>query len=132
MKQKIKTIDFLMASEIFLLAIIEFISWRLCVTDNYLGEVKGGKYLLVYYPIACTVGLLVVAIGKVLKTLKFKVCIYTKIISWVFLIIQVFNLSALIFKFGYLVYDEYIYPIFLCTIFSLIFVKIIRWVFQKQ
>lgn len=132
MKQKIKTIDFLMASEIFFLAIIEFISWRLCVTENYTGQVMGSKYFLEWYPKLCTLGFLVVAVGKLLKTIKFKVCIYTKIITYVFLIIQLFNMLALTLKFGHIIYDEYIYPIFLYTIFMLIFVKILRWVFQKQ
>lgn len=129
--KKIKTIDFLMASEIFLLAILEFISWRLCVTENYKGEIKGSEYLLFNYPLLCTLGFLIVSIGKVLKSIKFKVCIYTKIVSWLFLCIQLLNLSSL-FLFDIKIYNILVYPIFVLGIIAITIIKTISWALSKR
>lgn len=40
-----KTLDFIIASGIFLLAILEFISWRLMENENYTGPLLRVKYL---------------------------------------------------------------------------------------
>lgn len=127
-----KTIDILIASEIFFLAILEFISWRLCVTENYTGEVKGSLYLIKIYPIMCTIGFLWVGICKIAKTYRFKLCIYTIIISWIFTFIQFFNLLALLTEFGTDFYDSYIYPVFLYTLIFFGFLIFIRWGSQKH
>ncbi len=126
---KSKTIDFFIASIIFILALIEFVSWNFCNHEYYEGEVKGSEYLLFWYPLFCTLGFLTVAIGKVLMVMKFKACVYTILVSWVFLFIQLFNLSALFFHFGVDIYNLYIYPIFLITIFGLISLKVCRTFF---
>jgi hypothetical protein len=131
MRYKLKTIDFLMASEIFLLAILEFISWRLCVNDNYNGEVKTSQYMLFIYPLLCTIGFLIVAIGKVAKSIKFKVCIYTKIVSWLFLCVQLLNLSSL-FLFDIKIYNILVYPIFVIGIMGITIIKAVSWVLSKR
>lgn len=126
-----KTLDIMIASEIFLLAILEYISWLVCNAEDYHGEIKGSDYLIYYYPLFCTGGFLIVALGKITKCYRFKMCIYTIIISWVFLIIQILNMLALFTKFGIELYNTIIYPIFLFTIIILGFIKFIRWGSQR-
>lgn len=122
----------MIASEIFLLAILEFISWIVCNSEVYKGAVNGSEYLLFYYPLFCTLGFLVVALAKVFKTLRFNLCIYTIIVSWIFLFIQVFNLSALFLHYGVEIYNGFIYPAFLFAIFGLIILKSIRCLSKRS
>lgn len=127
-----KTLDIMIASEIFLLAIFEFISWVVCNSEDYKGAVNGSEYLLFWYPLFCTLGFLVVAICKVIKCYRFKMCIYTIVISWIFLIIQIFSLSALFLQYGIEVYNDIIYPLFLFTIFGIIILKSIRCLSKRS
>jgi len=132
MKSKIKTVDFLMASVIFVVTLIEFISWRICVNENYLGEVKGSDYLLSIYPMANTLVIFIFASYFIFKTFRYKLCIYTILVTWIYFLIQLFNILALSLKFGMRFYSEVIYPSFLFSIFGLILIKIIRWVSFKR
>lgn len=128
---KIKIIDFIIASVIFALAILEFVSWRFCITESYNGEIKGSEYLLFLYPLFCTLGFLTVAIGKVAMSIRFKVCIYTKIVSWLFLAIQLLNLASL-FLFDIKIYNILVYPIFVLGIIAIIIIKTISWALSKR
>lgn len=121
-----------MASAIFALAILEFISWKLSHSKPAIIIDKGDGYLLEDYPLLNTIGYLVIAIYFVVKSIRYKACIYSKIISIVYLIIQIVNLSAIFIKYGYVTYNEYVYPLFLCTIIIIIFVKILKWCFQNR
>lgn len=127
-----KTLDIMIASEIFLLAILEYVSWLVCNAENYNGEIKGSDYLIYQYPLFCTLGFFIVAIAKVFKTLRFNLCIYTIVVSWIFLAIQLINLSALIFRYGSEIYNDVIYPIFLFTIFGIIILKSIRCLSKRS
>lgn len=132
MYNKLKTLDFIIASGIFLLAVLEFISWRLMETENYTGLVIASNYCLDLYPKLNTLGFLIVAIGKVAMSHRFKACVYTKIVAWLFLLIQLLNLSSLLIKFGSNVYSDIIYPIFLFSIIFIIFLKFLRWGSQRR
>ena len=127
-----KALDIMIAGEIFLLAILEFISWIVCNSEDYKGAVNGSEYLLFWYPLFCTLGFLSVAICKVIKCYRFKICIYTILISLVFFIIQIFNLSALFLHYGVEIYNDFIYPTFLFTIFGLIILKSIRCLSKRS
>lgn len=126
-----KTIDFIIAIEVFLLAILEFISWKLWLNDDFNGTTVASEYMLFYYPLLTTIGFLIVGIGKILKCYRFKVCIYTIIVSWLFTIIQIFNLLSL-FCIDFELYNEIINPLFIFSIIGLILLKLLRWVSQRR
>lgn len=132
MPNKIKTLDFIIASEIFLLAILEYISYLFLINDDYTGESIGSNYEINIYPLLNTIGFFIVALCKVFKTKRFNLCIYTILVSWIFFSIQLINLSVIIFKYGFDIYNDVIYPIFLFTIFGLIILKSVRVCSQKH
>ena len=117
---------------IFALAVNEFISYIRCRQETYMGPVKGSDYLINGYPQHSTIQGLLFAIFLMFLICKFSACIYTRIIVSVFLFIQSFNMAALIFQFGFNVYDVIVYPIFLFTILTLGFIKFLRWGSQKH
>lgn len=116
----------MMASVIFIVAVIELYSYWLCVSENYMGEVKGSDYLIYYYPLSTSAVSFIFSLYFVLKTLKFKVCIYTVVITWIYFCIQLFNLIALIFTIGWEAYNVFIYPFLLCSIMGITLLKLIR------
>lgn len=126
-----KCLDFMMASTIFLLAILELISWRLSFGEMATITDQGNGYLVKWYPLLSTIGYFIVSSFFLAKIIIFKSCIYTKVITVIYFIIQSFNIMAFIFMFGIDFYNIYISPIFLCTIISLIVIKAIRWGSQK-
>lgn len=132
MPNKNKTLDFMIASEIFLLAILEYISYLFLINENYNGITIGSRYDIEIYPLLNTIGFFIVASIKVFKTKRFNLCIYTIIVSWIFFLIQLINLSVIIFKYGFEIYNDVIYPIFLFTIFGLIILKSVRLCSQKH
>ncbi len=112
---------------VFASAVNELISYIRCRSEVYIGEVKGSNYLIYGYPMHASIQGLLFALFLFFMIFKFSACVYTKIVVWVYLFIQLFNLSALIFKFGFEVYDIVIYPITLYTIITLVFIKFLRW-----
>lgn len=127
-----KSIDFIIAMLVFVLAILELISWWLSLGEAADIRDVGNNYLVKNYPLINTIGWCIVGFVLVVKSYRFKSCIYTKIVSWLYFIIQGFNLSALILEFGSDFYDKNIYPVFLFSIFGLIILKITRWVSLKH
>lgn len=132
MPNKNRTLDIMIASEIFLLAILEYISYLFLINDDYKGLTIGSNYDIEIYPLLNTIGFFIVALCKVFKTKRFKLCIYTILVSWIFFLIQLINLSVIIFKYGFEVYNDVIYPIFLFSIFGLIILKSVRVCSQKH
>ena len=131
-EDKRKCLDFMMASVIFVLTIIEFISWRLSQGEMATITNQGNGYLIKWYPLLCTIGYWIVALFFLLKIIIYKSCIYTKLITIVYFGIQSFNILAFIFMFGGEFYDIHISPIFLSTIIGLTVIKAIRWGSQKH
>lgn len=125
MFNKIK-IEWCIASVIFILTIIELISWRLSLGAPAIICDPGNGYLLQWYPLLNTIGFFTISILFVLKLFLFSHCIYTEMVTVLYFLIQGFNLSALIFKFGSDFYDSIIYPVFVFSIILLILIKIVR------
>lgn len=121
-----------MALIIFILAILEFISYLYCYGENYTGEVKGSEYLLDIYPKITSIQLFAVASYFFLKLFRFKLCIYTILVTIIYFTIQSYNLLAVFLKFGTEIYDNFIYPLFLFSIFGLTLIKIVRWASYKR
>lgn len=117
---KIKTIDFIMASIIFIVAFIEPLSFLLETL-----EVK--DYLTDIYPMLSTISLLLFGLYFLGRIVRYKSCIYTKIVVIVYCLIQAFNLLAIFTKFGIVFYSEFIYPVFIVTIFGIIQIKVSRF-----
>lgn len=115
------------AGVVFASAVNELISYIRCRNETYTGDVMGSDYLINGYPQHASVQGLLFALFLFFMILKFKACIYTKIVVYIFLFLQAFNLSAIIFKFGFEVYDIIIYPIFLFSIIFISFLKLLRW-----
>lgn len=132
MPNKIKILDYMIASEIFLIAILEYISYLFLINENYDGVTIGSRYDIEIYPLLNTIGFFIVALCKVFKTKRFNLCIYTILVSWIFFTIQLINLSVIIFKYGFEIYNDAIYPIFLFSIFGLIILKSVRACSQKH
>lgn len=120
-----KIIAYIMASVIFIAAIIEPISW-------IIQELEVKEYLERWFPILSTFALWLFALYFVLKSFRYNPCIYTKIVSLIYFFIQTFNLIAYFTQFGIEFYNIFIYPIFVITIMGLILIKIIRWGLSKH
>ena len=127
-----KCLDFLMASVIFIVTILEFISWRLSIGEPATITNSGNEYLTFYYPLMSSITNFVFSLFFLIKILRYKSCIYTELITLVYFFIQAFNLSAYIIKFGSEFYDLYIYPTFLFTIIGITIIKILRWCLKSQ
>ena len=121
-----------MALVIFALVFVEFVSYVICYNENYIGEEKGSNYLLYDFPLLNGIQWFVVSSYFLSKIFRFKLCIYTIIVTVIYFIIQTFNLLALIFKFGTENYTAFIYPLFLFSIMGLTLIKLIRWVSFKR
>lgn len=129
---KIKILDKLTAGVVFASAVNELISYIRCRSEVYEGAVNGSDYLINGYPQHSTIQGLLFALFLMLLIRKFSACVYTKIVVYVYFFIQLFSLSALIFKFGFEIYDIVIYPIFLFTIITIVFINFLRWGSQKH
>lgn len=126
MVNKIKTLDIMTAGVVFASAVNELISYSRCRSEHYSGEIKGSDYLINGYPQHTTIQGLLFALFLLFLIMKFSACIYTRIVVSIFLFLQAFNFAALMFKFGFEVYDSIIYPVFLFSILGLTLIKIMR------
>lgn len=122
-----RCLDFLMASVIFIVTILEFISWRLSIGDTATITDHGNGYLTFYYPFITSIIQFVFSLFFLIKIFRYKSCIYTELITLVYFFIQIFNLLAYIIQFGGEFYDRYIYPVFLYTIIGITLIKALRW-----
>jgi len=122
-----RCLDFMMASVIFIVTILEFISWRLSIGEPATITDRGNGYLVFYYPLMTSITQLVFSLFFLVKIFRYKACVYTELITLVYFLIQVFNLSAYIIQFGGEFYDKYILPTFIFTIIGITIIKIIRW-----
>lgn len=127
-----RCLDFMMASVIFIVTILEFISWRLSLGETATITNVGNNYLVYYQPLISSIIQLVFASFFLMKIIKFRSCIYTESITIVYFLIQLFNLSAYIIQFGGEFYDHYIYPTFLFTIIGITLIKALRWLSKSQ
>lgn len=126
-----KCLDFLMASVIFIVAAIELLSWNLQTENVATITDYGDNYLVYYYPLLSSLTLTVFGLFFVLKTIRYKACIYSAVISWIYLTVQAINTISIFFSIGSDLYDTIVYPILLLSIISITLIKIIRW-FSKQ
>lgn len=122
---KLKTLDFIMASVIFIVAFIEPLSFIMVVFDI-------PEYLTHWYPVLNTSSLFVFSLYFLCRIIRYKSCIYTKIVVVIYFFIQLFNLLSILIKFGFVFYSEWIYPIFIMTICGIIQIKISRLFFYKK
>lgn len=122
-----RCLDFMMASVIFIVTILEFISWRLSIGEPATITDRGNGYLVFYYPLITSIIQFVFSSFFLIKIFRYKSCIYTELITLVYFFIQIFNLLAYIIQFGGEFYDTYIYPVFLYTIIGITLIKALRW-----
>lgn len=120
-------LDFMMASVIFIVTILEFISWRLSIGEPATITDRGNEYLVFYSPLMSSIIQLIFSLFFLIKIFRYKSCVYTEMITLVYFFIQVFNLSAYLIQFGGEFYDRYIHPTFLFTIIGITIIKIARW-----
>ena len=130
-KDSRKFFDFIMASTIFVLVIIELISLYLQSSAKEIPREYWNYYALKIYPLLNTVAFWFVSLFFLVKILRYKSCIDTKIMTWLYFLMQSMNLIAIIFKSGFLFYSLFIYHSCGLLILVLIFIKILRWVFSK-
>lgn len=126
MGSKLKILDLMTAGAVFASAVNELISFIRCRSETYSGPVKGSDYLINGYPQHATIQGLLFALFLLFLICKFSACIYTRIVVCIFLFLQSFNFLALMFKFGFDVYDSIIYPVFLFSIIGITLIKLIR------
>lgn len=124
MQKKIKTLDFLMASVIFIVAAIEPISF---ILENSLKN-----YYEFWFPVLSTACLLLFGLYFLMRIIRYKACIYTKLVVIVYCLIQAFNLVAYFTKFGIEFYQSWIYPLFIVIIFGIVQIKVSRWFFYTK
>lgn len=129
---KRKCLDFMMASVIFIASVLELISWRLSQGEQAVITDLGNHYLVFWYPLMSSLTVWVFSFFFLLKIFRYKACVYTKLVTLIYFFIQSFNLSAYAFQFGSKFYNDVIYPVFLFSILGLTFLKVIRWLLQKQ
>ena len=125
-------LDVMMAMVIFIVTIIEFISWRLSFGKAATITDLGNNYLVFWYPLMSSLVIWFFSVFFLLKIIRYTHCIYTDIITVVYFLVQSFNISAYLFQFGSEVYNEYIYPVFLFTIIGLTLIKSLRWLLSNR
>jgi hypothetical protein len=125
-------LDFMMALIIFIVSIIEFISWRLSFGAAATITDVGNNYLIFWYPFLSSLVIWFFSVFFLLKIIRYEHCIYTDIITIVYFIVQTINILAFIFQFGIDLYNQYIYPVFLFTIMGLTLIKSIRWLLYNR
>lgn len=128
MKTRPKIIlDFSIAAIIFMVAILELISWHFSAGKPATIIDVGNNYLIYFQPLFSTCVIWLFSLYFLFKIFRFKMCIYTEIVTVMYFAVQTFNLSAYIFQFGLDFYNQYIYPFFLFSIIFIILIKVIRW-----
>ena len=130
-KDSRKFFDFIMASTIFILVLIEIISLYLQSNASEIPQQYWDSYALKIYPILNTVAFWFVSLFFLVKILRYKSCIDTKIISYLYFTMQTINLTAVLFKTGFFFYSLFIYQSCALLIIVLIFIKFLRWVFSR-
>lgn len=131
-KDKRKCLDFMMASVIFIVSVLELISWRFSQGDQAVITNPGNNYLVYWFPLMSSLTVWVFSLFFLLKIFRYKACVYTKLVTIIYFSIQTFNISAYVLKFGSKLYNDLIYPVFLFSILGLTFLKVLRWLLQKQ
>ncbi len=119
-----KIIAYIMASVIFIAAIIELLTFMMSIYD-----VKNYEF---WFQVLSTFVIFIFALKEVYRAFVFKHCIYTKIIGIIFILIQFINLIAYFIKFGFIIYSEFVYPIFLISILTVISLAATRKLFYNK
>lgn len=130
-KDNRKFFDFIMASTIFVLALLEIISLYFQAKSEPLPKEYWDSYALKIYPLLNTISFWFVSLFFAAKIIRYKSCIDTKIITWLYFLMQTINLIAIVFKTGFFFYSLFIYHSCVILILVLITIKILRWVFSK-
>lgn len=124
---KARQLDFYMAAVIFVVSVLELISWKLQEGKEAVITDVGNNYLVYYYPLLNTLIIWFFALFFFLKILRYNSCIYTIIVSTVYFFIQSVNVSAFFFGFGMGLYETIAYPALLFGVIILTLTKIVRW-----
>jgi len=128
-----KCLDFMMALVIFLVTLIELVSFFFPDDSNPATfKSYGDKYLIFWYPLFVQLSLLLFSIFFVLKVYRYKACIYSKIISHLYFLICLINVLAIIFHIEIISYLSMIYVLVLNSIVVLTFLKLCRWFSKLQ
>ncbi len=130
-KDNRKFFDFIMASTIFVLALLEIISLYFQAKSEPLPKEYWDSYALKTYPLLNTISFWFMSLFFTAKIIRYKSCIDTKIITWLYLSMQTINLIAIIFKTGFFFYSLFIYHSCAILILMLVTIKFLRWVFSK-
>ena len=130
-KDSRKFFDFIMASTVFVLVIIELISLYLQNSAKEIPSDYWKYYSIKTYQLLNTIAFWFVSLFFLVKIIRYKSCIDTKIMTWLYFAMQSINMIAIIFKSGFFFYSLFIYHSCALLILVLIFIQILRWVFSK-
>lgn len=114
-----KCFDFYMAIAIFIAVAIEITSWFL--------QANSERYFTYWYPLLSSLTLLDFASFFIAKIIRYESCVYSKLISYMYFLIQLINVVFIGFTFSMPIYEILVYPILLYGIIFLIALKILKW-----
>ena len=126
-----KFLDLWIASTIFILTLVELISWNLQTDNTATITDVGDGYLVYWYPLMCSVSFLFMAIMFVVKSIRYIVCVYTVVASWLYLVTQFINTISILFSIPLGIYEICAQPVLLTGVVLLILIKIIKWATLK-
>lgn len=119
--------DAMTAGTIFLLIVLEYLSWILQEGEPATITDVGNNYLVWIYPLLNTIGYFIVSIHFLIKSFRFNACIYTIIVSILYFIIQLITVFTFSFGWGMFIYETIVYPILLIGIVLLTLTTLTRW-----
>ena len=123
-----KLLDYSMSLVIFLVSVLEIISWFKPDVNNQAKIIDyGDKYLTFWYPLFTTLELFVFGLFFLFKAFRYASCLNTKIISILFLSTQTITLINVIFPYSLSLYINLTQPIILSVILFLTLLNFIKW-----
>ena len=127
LSDKVKRLNFLMSTVIFLVTLLEVVSWRLqegkaaTITD------VGNNYLVYYYPLITTITIWLFSFFFFGIIFLYNACIYTQLVRTMYFFVQTVNILAFTCGFGMQMYEIIAYPILLFGIIILTLTMVTRW-----
>lgn len=124
---KARQLDLYMASVIFIVSILELLSWHFSKGKAAVITDYGNNYLVWYYPLLSTCIIWFFSLFFFLKILRYNSCVYTSIVSSVYFLVQTINGLSFLLGFGMGIYEKIVYPLLLISVVVITLTKIIRW-----
>lgn len=120
-------LEFWIASSVFILAIIELVSWFFQTDNTAVIADVGDEYLVYWYPLLCSISFMFIGLMLVIKCIRYTMCIYTIIASWMYLVIQIINTICILFSVYFGFYELFAQPVILSGVVLFASLNFIRW-----